>query len=358
MRIAHIVETMEVGGGEMLVAHLTRDQTGRGHRVSVECMYVVGALGEQLRREGIDVHLHNGASASKPALMRSLRNRLSEARVEAVHCHNATATIFGAPAAKMAGARRVISTRHGAVPPPYKRKQEILFSIAARFCHRIVAVCKIAETNLAGAPLAARGRLTTIYNGALPAPAGPSSGELRQSKTGWTVVTVGRLAPPKDHASLLEAAAIAVEAAPDLRLWVVGDGRLRQGLEKQAASLGLADIVTFFGERHDVGGFLGAADLFCLYSNSEGVPVSQLEALAAGLPMVVSDAGGMPEVAPPEASLVVPRGDPRALADALLHFRQRQEEKERWATMAKAHFERHFTLERMCRAYERLYLGE
>ncbi|MEZ5356545.1 MAG: glycosyltransferase [Bryobacteraceae bacterium] len=357
MRIAHIVETMEVGGGEMLVAHLTRDQIRRGHSVSVECMFHVGPLGEQLRSGQVEVHLHNGAKASKLAMMNSLRRRLAAARVEVAHCHNATATIFGAPAARMAGTRCVISTRHGAVPPPYKRKQEVLFSIAARFCDRIVAVCQTAERNLSGAPLAARSRLMTIYNGAQPAPAGPATSELLRAKTGWTVVTVGRLAPPKDHASLLEAVAIARKAAPDLRLWVVGDGRLRKGLEEQAASLGLGDTVTFFGERHDVGSFLAAADLFCLYSNSEGVPVSQLEALAAGLPMVVSDAGGMPEVAPPAASSVVARQNPPALAEALVRFRQHHKERQQWAEVAKAHFEKHFTLERMCSSYETLYRG-
>jgi len=141
-----------------------------------------------------------------------------------------------------------------------------------------------------------------------------------------------------------------------LRLWVVGDGVDAPRLRQLAATLGLEDSVQFLGEREDVGEWLCRADVFVLSSRSEGLPVSLLEAMAAGLPLIVSDVGGMPEVARMTgAAAVVPPGSPDALADAIERYVQQRHELPQLAERCWACYQEHFTPGRMLRDYMELY---
>jgi glycosyltransferase involved in cell wall biosynthesis len=124
---------------------------------------------------------------------------------------------------------------------------------------------------------------------------------------------VGRLYAQKNHALLLRAFAATARAQPNARLAIVGDGELRRQLEAQAAELGIATRVRFLGIRRDVPDALAASDVFVLASNYEGHPLSVMEAMAAGLPVVATAVGGIPElVKQGESGLLVPAGDGEA----------------------------------------------
>ena len=142
------------------------------------------------------------------------------------------------------------------------------------------------------------------YNG--PSPDGP-------------VVTVARLSPEKDVANLVRATAIAVREGDDLRVEVAGGGSCLEDLKGLAAELGVAERVTFLGEVRDIPALLGRARMFVLPSLSEGIPLTVLEAMARGLPVVATRVGGLPEVVVDgETGLLVPAADPPALAEAVL----------------------------------------
>jgi glycosyltransferase involved in cell wall biosynthesis len=226
------------------------------------------------------------------------------------------------------------------------------FWLAARSTKRVVAVCQTAEHNLAAGPLAAPAKLLTIKNGASPARWDETSEII--PKKGFTAVTVARLAPPKDHATLLEA----MTHVPDIHLWIVGDGPLSGALRTGAASLGLEGRVTFLGEPRSVGAYLAAADVFVLSSLSEGIPISLLEAMASGLPAVVTAVGGMEEVIKLSlAGILVPPRTPQALAQALQEYAQKPAKRADHARLARLCYERHFTFERMAEQYMNLYLS-
>jgi glycosyltransferase involved in cell wall biosynthesis len=352
VRIAHVVDSMETGGAEVLVAALCRLQRTQGEEVSVHCLVRRGILGERLAAEGVRVDVYG--AASRLGLMRRLRWQFQQGRAEVVHCHNLAATVMAVLPARMAGAV-VIATRHGLVPPPYRWCSEAKFSLAARLCRYVVAVCETAHHNLARAPLASRSRIVTVYNGApaRPPTGGPSS---LPPKDGFTVVHVARLTQAKDQVTLLRAIHLASPRIPDLQLWVLGDGVLRPQLELLVAELAIERCVHFFGEREDVGNFLAQADLFVLSSVSEGLPVSLLEAMAAALPVVVTDVGGMPElVRPSNCGAVVPPSDPQALADALCRLAEARSELPALGHAARSYYLEHFTLETMARRYAELY---
>jgi glycosyltransferase involved in cell wall biosynthesis len=194
LNIAHVGDSMEMGGAEKLTATLCRLQRDRGHTPSVHCLYRLGVLGEDLRAEGFEVVLHQ--SPSFLHLARGLYRSFRRSRPDVVHCHNATAAIVAALPARLAGVKTVIATRHGLVKPPYQIRRELKFALASRWCDWIVGVCEGTRANLLAAPFAARDKIIHIYNGASPA----NIRAVPQPKKSFTFVYVGRLAPLKDHA--------------------------------------------------------------------------------------------------------------------------------------------------------------
>jgi glycosyltransferase involved in cell wall biosynthesis len=147
-----------------------------------------------------------------------------------------------------------------------------------------------------------------------------SRGELGVGSEQILLVFVGRIVPIKRLDLLLQAVAKARESEPHLRLAVVGDGGERLRLERQAAKLGIANDTLFLGYRRELRPIFAAADIAVLSSDNEGTPVSLIEAAAAGLPAVATDAGGVQEVVTADTGIVVPRGDVAALASAMVEM--------------------------------------
>src|SRR6202790_5028731 len=350
LRIGHAGDSMAMGGAAKLTDTLCRLQRERGHTASVHCLYRLGVLGEELRAEGFEVVLHHPPSFFH--LMRSLYTAFRRSPPDVVHCHNATAAIFAALPARLAGVKTVIVTRHGLVKPPYQLRRELKFALASRWCDWIVGVCEGTRTNLLAAPFAARDRIIHIYNGALPA----DIRAVPRPKSGFTLLYVGRLAPLKDHATLLRALALTRMHHPNVQLWIVGDGPLEFSLRKLSDELGLNHCVTFFGEQADVSPFLLAADLFVSSSVTEGLPVSLLEAMSVGLPALVTDVGGMGEIARLSGAVrLVPSSDPEGMAGALCDAVARRQELPKMGRLASYCYEQYFKPERMSDDYMNLY---
>src|SRR6185503_15100133 len=128
------------------------------------------------------------------------------------------------------------------------------------------------------------------------------------------VTTVGRLTGIKNHALFLEMAQRVAAAIPTALFLIAGDGELRAALARDAAARGLADRVRFLGWRRDLPTIYGASDVFAITSANEGTPVALIEAMAAGVPGVATDVGGVRDVIlDPSMGVVVPSGDAAAL---------------------------------------------
>ncbi len=134
------------------------------------------------------------------------------------------------------------------------------------------------------------------------------------------VSTVGRLTAIKQHHLFLETARLVANNDPNAVFLLVGDGELRTALEAAARDLGLADRVRFLGWRRDLTTIYGASDVFLLTSRNEGTPVALIESLAAGVPGVSTDVGGVRDVLQDDSGVVVPFGDASGLANAVTQF--------------------------------------
>ena len=171
-----------------------------------------------------------------------------------------------------------------------------------------------------------------------------------------TVLThIGRFATQKNHALLVEAFA-QVRADAPLYLLLVGGGELENAVREQVAALGLESRVCFLGIRADVADILRASDAFVLSSRWEGNPMSVMEAMAAGLPVVSTAVGGVPElVREGETGLLVPSEDTGALAQAIQALVDNPARRQAMGAAARQHAIAHFDIRHTVRGYEQLY---
>jgi glycosyltransferase involved in cell wall biosynthesis len=194
-------------------------------------------------------------------------------------------------------------------------------------------------------------RTVVIHNGvALDGPRRPPGPAARPA----TLVSVGRLRAPKDFLTLVRA--IAALEPGSARLRIAGDGPDRAAVEAEVDRLGLGGAVELLGTRNDVPALLAGADVFVLASDSEGLPMSVLEAMAAGLPVVASAVGGVPElVRDGETGFLVPPRDSAALAGALERTVSDPALRDRLGEAARRRVEREFSFERFEREHLELY---
>lgn len=352
MKIAHVVDSMEVGGAEMLVSQMCRVQREQGHDPRVYVVAALGALGEQMRGEGFSVqaNISHHLLDAEQKFFRIFK----EFRPDVVHLHNPTPTVYAAMAARLAGVPSIVSTRHSLVGSPRRLIVELKYAVAAGCCDWVAGICDATTNNLRSLHSIPARKIVRVYNGAAPLQRVPR--ERWPTKTGFTLVYVGRLEPVKNHALLLRAFRSALSSMPGLRLWMVGDGSERKKLESLAVELGISAQVTFWGLQLDVAPFFSAADAFIMSSKSEGLPVSLLQAFSVGLPAITTSVGGMAEVIRlTQAGITVTAADPSEMAAAILQMAGNGEERKRFATNAENAFQSRFTLQTMADTYMKLY---
>ena len=306
-RLLYVINDLTVGGAQRALLSqaqvLDRDRYDI-HVASLELL-PRGGLTAAFREAGLTVHTL--AAPGEPFGLAPLRCRALVARLQPgiVHTHLAAAGITGRTAARGCRVPHVLSTLHNVSDwnerrgHPLRVLDRMTLPLADRICAVSDAV-RIAVTIVA--PHLAE-RTLTLRNGVdlecfRPSPGGRDAARARLGLAPADIViaTVARLEPTKGIDTLLRAAARASARAPMLQLLVVGDGTDRPRLEALAESLGIAAWVTFTGTRDDVPQLLAAADLFAVPSHTEGLGVAAIEALAAGLPVLASNVGGLPEI--------------------------------------------------------------
>lgn len=319
--VAHVVENLDIGGLERVVINLMTACPSPRHRAVLYTLGAGGALAGELERAGRTVR----AFAKRPGMDWFLLGRMARAlardAVDVVHCHNYGPLVYGSLAARP-GRRGVVYTAHGAKTSgrrATRRFQQL------GLVDDIVFVSEDARRVALAAGAVDAGRTHVILNGIdVDAYARDSACRARMRASlgidaGAPVAgIVARLTPAKDHVNLFDAFAIVRQALPAARLVVVGDGELRDDLHRAARERGLGEGVIFTGRRDDVADVLSALDVFVLSSATEGLALTLIEAMAAGLPVVATRVGGNTEVVVHGATgLVVPPRNAAALAASL-----------------------------------------
>ena len=366
VRVGFVLHSMHVAGAEVLVAETIRRLGSRIEPV-VFCLDEVGPLGCQLQREGVPVIAFGRKAGLDLSVSRRIANELRARRVEVLHAHQYTPFFYGAIAARLFGARpRVIFTEHGRHFPDLvsTRRRFLNRWVFDRLANHVNAVCRFSAESLSVVDGFSRSRIEVIPNGVdLPRYGRLDDITELRRRLGLAVdrrfiITVARFHPVKDHRTLLHAFAEVSALRPDVDLLLAGDGGLRETLEHLATDLGIAPRTQFLGVRADVASLLRASDVFTLTSVSEAASITLLEAMASGLPVVVTAVGGNPEIVRDGVDgLLAPRGDSHAVALALLRVLEDRRLAESMGQSGAERVRTHYRLEDTISRYFSLYAG-
>ncbi len=258
----------------------------------------------------------------------TLRQYLHTERPVLVHMHGLKGAFIGVPAAKFSKCNRLVFTAHNCLPKHASHWHQLSHGLIQRYLfnglHRIICVSDAVRDDFIH--LVPEHRVLTIRNGVVCQDfEGFSRAESRAAagipSKNTVIGVIARLIPEKGIINLLEAASLMKNINQNISFVIVGDGPSRSQFEGYRDRLGLGSYVRFLGHRDDVPFLLAGWDLFVLPTLSEGFSVSVLEAMAAHLPLVVSDLPSMREMVTPGHSgyLVRPKDSP-GLAAAMLHI--------------------------------------
>ena len=282
------------------------------------------------------------------ALLELIRLFRSE-RPDVVHTHSSKAGLVGRLAARLAGVPVVVHTVHGwsfhdGMSPLARKVAIALERLAARWTTRLVVVSRADERTGRHEGIGEPGDYSLIRSGIDASAYLPSPERRARARAaigcpeGQPVVgTVTRLCRQKDPVTLLKAVRRVVDARPDVHCVIVGDGPLRRAVDDLIDELELGGHVTLLGSRDDVSTLLAGFDVFALSSQWEGLPRVVVEAMAAGVPVVTTDAGGVAEaVESGVCGVVVPVGDAAALADGVVALLDDRRLADRFARLAES----------------------
>jgi glycosyltransferase involved in cell wall biosynthesis len=371
----HAIARLNVGGAALSVLELAAEQRRRGHEVLV----VAGTIpaGEaSMEHVARDLDL---PYLRLPALTRevsprhdlaavlALRRLIRRERPDVLHTHTSKAGTTGRVAALLAGnARpRVVHTFHGHVLSGYfdTRRERVFRLIERGLAHatdRIVAVSEQVRDDLIRFRVAPPEKIAVVqYGFDLDARVQTSPEMARQkraaaglSATDFVVGWAGRLSEIKRPLDLVRVAA----KVDGSRLLLAGDGELRPAVEQLAAELGLTDRVRLLGYVDDIGSWYGAFDAFLLTSANEGAPVVAIEALAAGVPVVATDAGGTRNVVDDgETGYLAPVGALDTLAELLERLRDDPALRARLGATGAVRMRERFSTQRMADGFDAVY---
>jgi len=358
--VHHVVLSLEPGGLENGVVNVVNQLDRRRFASTVCCLKEPGEFARRIEDPRVAVHALGWVGGNDPALALRLAKLFRRTHAQIVHTRNAEAFFYGFVAAKLAGVPAIVHSEHG------RSFDDRPLRLAAqrwltRFTSAVFTVSEQLKSDLVRFTAIPPAAIDVLHNGVdVDRFAVRDPQARRRRRAAWgigaddpVIGAVGRLAPVKNHALLLRAVAGSRSRA---HVVVVGDGPERESLQALAEALGIASRVRFAGHSDDVGSDLAGFDVFALPSRNEGMSNTLLEAMAASLPVVVSDVGGNLEIVREGVDgLIFPSDDGQALArcldrlcaDAALRARLGGAGRDRVATS--------FSIRAMVERYEALY---
>jgi glycosyltransferase involved in cell wall biosynthesis len=365
VRVLHLITRLPIGGAERLLVDIVSRLDRSRYDSVVCCIQEKGELAVDLEASGVPVScLHRMQSKGFDIrVIADLVRLLRRDRIGLVHSHLYHANLYGRIAALLAGVP-VVATIHNT----YARRKlhrRVFNNLLSRVSARVIAVSEEIRRDVMQYDWIAPDRIATIHNG-IDVGRIETRMTRRQARERLGIADrelvigcIGRLEEQKGHRYLLEALAMLNEdgrLAGRLRLVLAGDGRLQKDLRERASALGVAQWTSFLGTRRDIAEILKALDIFVMPSLWEGLSVAMLEAMAAGLPVVISDVGGVSQaLGENQYGIKVPAGSPADLASAIRLLAEDPDRRASLGSSARKRVLASFSADAMMAELDRVY---
>jgi len=358
--VLYLLETGGPGGAERMLLDLA-ENVGPGWQAVVGVMKA-GWLRSHATSAGLPCVTVSGNGCGDLGVLQRLVEIIETHEIAVIHAHEFYMSMIGTLVSRATGIPLVV-TVHGKSYYPDKRRRRAACRMMAAGAAALVTVsedlCRF-FCQTTGTPLA---RVRVIYNGINlrgGSAARRNNVELLESagipREAKIVGAVGNLYPVKGHLDLIRATRTILKHLPTTHVVILGRGTLHDALVAEAEALGIRDRIHLLGYREDVKEWLGAMDVFTMPSLSEGLPLSLLEAMAAGVPPVVTKVGGMPEVVQDSVTgFIVPPGNVEALADRLSFLLGNPSLATKMGVASRERILDQFTMDRMAAEYRAVY---
>ena len=331
MNIAHMIDSLTVGGAQMLILTFAKMLQQINLEHSTQHKLAVINLGYALLQESLEAHGAVVYTLESDRLLSPKENLallqiLRREQFDVIHSHLPRSNILGSTFGALTGTPSVCMLHSTWQDPRTSnpRRDQLETWTLQHFAHKIFAVgYSVAEVHQ---PRLQSKVIEILLNPVdeIPDITSEARLKLRAEITGDAqrplLIAVGRLLPPKGYEDLLSAFAILRKTYPDTFLAIAGTGFLQDDLARQIEQSGLHSHARLLGTREDVPALLKAADIFVNSSHWEGLPLSVLEAMSAGLPIVATDVGDIAQVVSPQRGIVVPPHQPERIAQALIQL--------------------------------------
>jgi glycosyltransferase involved in cell wall biosynthesis len=360
--VMQLVLSLVPGGTERLTVELATRLAPR-FRMVVCCLNEPGDWAHEVTDRGIPVVTLGRLPGFHPSLGRRIAAVAREHSVKVVHCHHFSPFVYGWIAGLVDRRLRILYTEHGRLSDaPAKLKRRIAHAALSRLSGHSYAVSHDLRRYLVDSGFAPR-KMSVIHNGIDLGPL-PDDAARREARAAFglpadafVVGTVARLDPVKDLAVAIRAIAEVRRTLPQALLAIAGDGPERAHLDAVVAEAGAADAVRWIGYTPAARRLLAGCDLYVNTSVSEGISLTILEAMAAGLPVVATRVGGTPEVVEAGGTgLLVPARSAAALAEAIVQLGHDPERRRAMGHAGRARVEHAFSIDRMVEDYAREYV--
>ncbi len=361
MKVVHVVLSLDVGGLERNVINQVGEGRSLGQEISVICVRQPGVLASEVGKRGGRLICLGKPEGIQISLFEQLRRVFHEIRPDIIHTHQIGSLFYAGPAAL--GQARVVHTEHGKEPYSTSLRKRWLGRLSGAFADLFFCLTSDMAGELIRNRIVPRRKIRVIDNGIdidRFHNRGSSEDLLRPAAIppGVPVIgTIGRLADVKCQDVLLRAFAEVRRIILDAHLLILGDGPLMSKLVQLAEQLGIRSGVHFLGYQEEAWRYLYIMDVFALTSRSEGMPQAVLEASIAGLPIVATRVGGLPEVIEDgRTGILVEPHDPATLSRALIQLLLQKEKAREMGQAARRLVESRFHIRRMAQVYHQHFI--
>lgn len=386
LNVMHIILNLEIGGAQEVVRTLVQ-YLASDNCTPIVCSFKDGPLRQTIEQLGIKVEIlpeRRYSVISFPQFIleiiqiwRLLANLIKKYDITIVQTHLLKSLDFLVLALRYNSSLQVVLwTFHSAnfvlrdvhlpknkwMLKPKKFFYRLLYRFAAHLTDGFIAVSNEVKEAIIRVNGPIQDRVFVICNGVdvnrygRPVNKAEIRGQLSLKDDAYVIAMVGTLRPVKGHQFMLQAMASITPKHPEIQVLVIGDGELREELQKQAHQLSLSNHIHFLGNRSDVPNLLAVSNLFIMPSLWEGLPMALLEAMATGLPIIASEVSGTVQVMiPNETGLLIPPGDAAALATAIETLLSNPEQARLMGIAARNRVETEFSARKQAHEHLALY---